>query len=164
MNSPLRRYQRAARYGFSLLELILVLAIIVTLSAIAAPRYANATSRYRAEVAGRRIAADLDQARGLAKATSASITVTFDVVNDQYTLAGVRSLKKAATDSIVVLSEEPYRVTLEVALFGGDGVVVFDGYGIPDSGGNVVVSCGGYQATVNLSAQTGKSAAVLSAP
>ena len=44
------------------MELVLVMVIVATLAAIAVPRYAQATSRYRADAAARRIAADLSLA------------------------------------------------------------------------------------------------------
>src|SRR2546423_11308670 len=47
------------RRAFSLIEMVLVLAILAMVSAIAVPRYAGSIARYRAETAARRVAADL---------------------------------------------------------------------------------------------------------
>ena len=62
------------------------MAIIVIVAAIATPRYANALTRYRAEAAARRVAADFQLARRTAKSTSSSRTVQFDAVNHSYVL------------------------------------------------------------------------------
>lgn len=142
--------------GFSLLELILVLAIVATLAAIASPRYGYALARYRAEAAARRVAADLELARATAKADSTSVTVMFNLADNRYELIGVTSLDRDFTDAELVLSDEPYRSRLVAAGFNGNQVVVFDGYGVPDSGGTVVVSCGSVTRIVELDQHSGK--------
>ncbi len=40
--------------------------------------------------------------------------------------------------------------------FGGDRVLIFDGYGKPDSGGKVVVSSGAHEVSVSVDPETGK--------
>ena len=64
------------RRGFTLLELVLVVAILGVVAAIAAPRYGNAIQNYRANAAAQRLRADLEYARARAKSTSSSRTVT----------------------------------------------------------------------------------------
>ena len=124
--------------GFSLLELVLVLAIMTTLSTVAVPRYAVSLARYRADAAAKRVKAELSLARRTAKITGASLTV--DV-----------------SDYQEILSESPYRAVIVSADFDGDEDVVFDGYGIPDSGGTVTVRVGIIQRTVLVDADTGRS-------
>jgi hypothetical protein len=41
------------------------------------------------------------------------------------------------------------------ASFGGSEKVSFDGYGVPDNGGVIAVSCGTAMRTVNLDLETG---------
>ncbi|MHC4427920.1 MAG: GspH/FimT family pseudopilin [Planctomycetota bacterium] len=143
------------RSAFTLLELVMILAIVATLAAIAAPRYAAALTSYRADGAGRRIVADLELARATAQATSATVTVSFDVVNDRYDIPGVPSLNDPGVDVGVDLSREPYHADLVAASFGGSEKVSFDGYGVPDNGGVIAVSCGTAMRTVNLDLETG---------
>lgn len=141
--------------GFSLLELVLVMAIVATVAAIALPRWGHAVARYRAEAAAHRIAADLGLARATARADSHSVTVTFNVAGNSYGMDGVESLQGAPGSASVSLSDEPYRSTLLAAAFGGDPVVVFDGWGVADSGGTVTISCGSVTRTVQLDPGTG---------
>ena len=142
--------------GFSLLELLIVLAIMATLTAIAAPRYQRSLARYRADLAAQRIIADLTQAQSIAKATSASRTVTFSVAGNIYQIPGLSSLDGNSGSYSVALFERPYEAELISANFGGDAQIVFDGWGSPDSGGTVTLSVGAEQRTVAVDTETGK--------
>ena len=141
--------------AFSLLELVLILAIVATLAAIAVPRYGNALARYRADATARRIAADLELARATAMRESASVTVTFDVGNNEYELLGVEDLDDPASNAGLTLSDEPYQSELTTALFGLDSEIVYDGYGAPDSGGMVIISCGEATRIILVNPDTG---------
>lgn len=143
------------RGGTSLLEMVLVIVIIAILAAIAAPRYAGSVGRYRAEMTARRIVADLSLARKSARAAGAARTVTFTPASNEYRIPDVGSLKNSSADHVVQLADA-YSASLVSANFGGDAVVVFDAYGVPDSGGQVVVQAGSFQKTVVLNADSGK--------
>ncbi len=143
------------RRAFSLLELVLILAIVAVVAAIAAPRYASSLANYRVEAAAQRIIRDLGVARAEARSGSTNITVTFDVANNNYGIAGVTSLESTSASANLTLSDAPYYAQLLSAAFGGDEVVTFDGYGLPDSGGTVVVGVGGVTRTIGLDNQTG---------
>ena len=134
---------------------MLILGIIATVAAIAAPRYANALTNYHADAIARRIAADLDRARATAQATSARVTVNFEVAANRYGIPAVPSLNNPAVPVRVELGQDPYNARLLGANFGGDGAVEFDGYGAPDTGGWVIVACGSSQRTVVLDLQSG---------
>lgn len=142
--------------GFSLLEVVLVAAIIMVVAAIAAPRFGTASGRYQADLAARRIVADLDLARSHAKASSATCTVGFDVATETYTLEGVASLDGGASHYTVDLTLGPYDAGLVWVDFGGNVKVAFDGWGLPNAGGTVVVAAGGQQRTIVLNAETGE--------
>ena len=142
--------------GFSLLELLLVLAIISTLTAMAIPRYQGSLARYRADLAAHRIVADLTQTQSGAKTASASRTVTFSVAGSTYDIPELSPLDGNSGSYSVALSERPYEVGLISANFGGDAQIVFDGWGLPDSGGTVTLAIGTEQRTVVVDSETGR--------
>ncbi len=152
------RIRVKAGQGFSLLELVLVLGILTALAAIGIPRYGASAARYRADMVAQRLIADLRLARGHAKASSASQSVEFDVDLNQYTLPGLAPLDPHQADYTVLPSQPPYRAVMTEAIFGDDDVVIFDGWGVPDSGGRVTLQCAAEQRTVVLDSLTGEAA------
>lgn len=144
------------RRAFSLLELILVMAIMATFAAIAAPRYGLALARHRADLAARRVSADLCQAQSYAKTTSVACTVTFFAATETYQLLNVPSLDGRPGDYTVALSAHPYQANIVSADFDGGSQVVFDGWGSPDHGGTIVVAVGAEQRTITVDGDTGQ--------
>jgi len=147
---------RRVRQGFSLLELVIVVAIMSIVAAIAVPRYGQAAARYRIDVAARRIAQDLWLASRQARNAGAPRTVAFNIAASQYTISNLAGLDRAAQSYRVDLLAEPYCSRVDSADFGGDVTVVFNGYGQADSGGQVVLRSGGFTRTITLDAASGK--------
>lgn len=150
----------AGRPGVTLPELMTVVAVIGIFAAIAVPRYAESLARYRADSAARRVAADLEYARTAARSSSASRSVVFNTGAHSYSIGSVTALFRRPGAYQVVLTEEPYRSTLVSADFGGDATVVFNGFGVPDTAGTVVVRCGTTTKTITMEALTGKTTIV----
>jgi type IV fimbrial biogenesis protein FimT len=144
--------------GFTLVELVLVMAILAIVAGIAAPRYATATARFRVDAAARRIGADLGLARARAQTTSAPVTVRFDVGGNSYEMLSTASPLAGAANYVTVMSEEPYQAKLVSATFGGSSDMTFDGYGRPASSGTVVVKVGSVSKTITVDAGTGRAA------
>ena len=142
--------------GFSLLELVVVLIIMALLAAIAVPRYGHAIARQRVDAVARRIIVDLSLARRQARMAGSSQEVRFDVAQNRYTLTGLPHLNRSSNEYAVSLSSEPYLATLLSADFDSSDTVTFDGYGVPDSGGQIVVRVGDYQKTISLDVETGE--------
>ena len=155
-NPPLAR---AAFAAFSLVELLLAMAIVATMAGIAAPRYANSLARYRAEAAARRLVDDLAVARNDARVSHTSRTVFFDTAEDSCLIPGVRDLKDSKSSYRVDYSKPPYRADLVSVDFNTTTKVTFDGFGTPDSGGTVVIKIGDEVRTVVLDPDSGKAVA-----
>ncbi len=143
------------RAGFSLVEMVFVLAILGVITSIAVPRFAQFQARRRVESAARRIATDLSLAQRYARFMSKSQTVKFNAGPDRYHLLGIGNPNGSGPNYTVHLGSEPYLASMVSADFGGDTDLVFDGYGIPDSGGTVVVQVGSLQKSVVVNATTG---------
>jgi len=144
-----------SRQAFTLIEIVLVLAIMGIIAAIAAPRYATAISRFHVDSAAKRLVRDLALARERARSRGVATRVTFTLASDTYQLAGLPGLDGSPNYSVNV-ADEPYKASLISADFGGSAWVVFDGYGVPNSGGTVVLDSGGYVKTVTIDPQTGR--------
>jgi type II secretion system protein H len=104
--------------GFSLVELVVVIFVLGTVAAIAAPRFGHAANSYRLEAAVQKLEADLRYAAQMARAQSREVSVIFDPDTDSYRIVGVRDALGAPTDHIVDLSEPPYRVSMSGVKFG----------------------------------------------
>lgn len=133
--------------------------VIGVMAAIAMPRFGSVMSDYRAELAARRVVADLEFARVRANSTSTSQQVVFDDNTSSYEMLGAVSLTKSTDTYTVQLSERPYRATIVSAVFddaADKDIITFDGFGTPDSGGTIVLEAGGITATVLLDGSTGR--------
>jgi type II secretory pathway pseudopilin PulG len=141
--------------AFSVIELVLVLVIVALLAAIAIPRVGGSIARERADAAAARVAADLALARNRARTTSQSVTVLFDTTQETYRLVGVADPTRPGSEYRIDLAGEPYLSDLVSADFGGDATIVFDIYGVPDSGGDLYVRAGEWVRRVVVQAETG---------
>jgi prepilin-type N-terminal cleavage/methylation domain-containing protein len=159
-----------ARCGYTLVELSLTMAIVVTLAAIAVPRYGRAAASYRARAAAQRIVHDLALAQVTARNSSSPQSVVFAADRASYTISGQRHLDTGGATYRVVLSDEPYRASISSLTFrtgglgmavgpGSAGTVTFNGWGVPDREATIVVRSGSVSHTVLLDADTGRATA-----
>ncbi len=144
------------KLGFSLIELMLVMAIVAVFSAIAVPRFSQSTDRYRVDAAARRIEADFQLARTRARITSSTLTIVFDIANDRYSIAGLADLNQSSSIYTVELSNAPYQADLTAAVFAEGAKISFNGYGVPGGAGIIVVTVGKQQRTISIAAETGE--------
>ncbi|MEW6253358.1 MAG: GspH/FimT family pseudopilin [Planctomycetota bacterium] len=141
----------ARRDAFSLVELVLIIAILAVMASVAAPRFSNSINRQRLDAAARRIVADLEIARRRAEQASAGQRVVFSAAPaSSYRLVGMADPDHPAREFIVQLAD--HGVYIVTADFGGDAELVFNGYGSPDSGGSIVIQAGRARRTVSLAA------------
>lgn len=143
------------RRSFTLIDLVMVVVVISIVAAIAAPRYANALVRYRADAAARRIIADIRLAQQTAKTTSSSRTIIFDTTNHAYSISNVRALDGPSMTYVVRLGEPPYLARIASVDIGGDAKLTLDGYGVPDSGGVIKLQVGDETRIVTIDPETG---------
>ncbi|MFQ5492211.1 MAG: Tfp pilus assembly protein FimT/FimU, partial [Phycisphaerae bacterium] len=128
--------------------------IVSIVAAIAVPRYGQAMGRYHIKLAAARVAADLTLARRQAKLTS---TAQRFVVNaDSYSMPNVAHVDRSSGTYAVDLSAEPYGAGILTVNLGGDGELVFDGYGVADTDGSVTVGLNGQYVTVTLDSASGQ--------
>jgi prepilin-type N-terminal cleavage/methylation domain-containing protein len=143
------------QHAYTLIELLLVVAIVAVLGAIAIPRYGNATAAYRAQVAAKRIAADIALIQARARAGNTTTSIAFTVAASTYTLPSETSTISSTATYTVDLTQSPYRATVVSASFGNSATLQFNGYGMPSSSGSVVVRSGNASKTVSVDGTSG---------
>jgi len=153
-----RHARRKSGAGVTSLELVIIVLIVGILASAAIPALSHSLSAHRVESAAQRVKLDLELARRRARVSSSSQSVQFDSASSSYTLPGVSHLDHPGLDYAVDLAGPPYDSLITSVDFGGDEQVIFNGYGLPDSGGAVVLQSGQYQRTVTLDAEQGKAA------
>lgn len=144
--------------GFTLIELIMVLAIVVILSAMAIPRFSGSIARSRADAAARLIQADLALAQRHAMTASVAQGVTFEITSTTAVLrlTGMPDRDHPDQEYAHDLLQEPYGLTRVDPDFGGSQGVKFDIYGTPSAGGTVVIQVGSETRTITLDPDTGE--------
>jgi type II secretory pathway pseudopilin PulG len=158
-----KRVARAAVPGFrsrraaSLLELVVVAAIIAVLSAVAIPHYGYAMCQRRVASAAQRVGIDLTAARERARLSSASYAVAFSITDGTYSIYPEPSGGLEETE-VVNLRDPPYRAEIYSVDFHGNIKVVFNGFGLPEGnvGGSVVIQVGSAVRTITVDGETGE--------
>jgi prepilin-type N-terminal cleavage/methylation domain-containing protein len=150
--------QHVRNGAFTIVELVLTMAIMAVLAAIAIPRYSSAIASYRVRAAAQRLVHDVAQVQSLARSSSSSRAISFE--RDRYTVANMNDLDTAASSYTVLLTADPYDATIETAtLDTGGKLLTFNGYGVPDGGGTIAFKSGTSTRAVVIDAITGKAVA-----
>jgi prepilin-type N-terminal cleavage/methylation domain-containing protein len=144
------------RAGVSLVELVVVVLIMGILAAAATPRFSEALAERQLHCAALRLARDIELARESAQTASAPRTVSFDLVGNRYSLfPDIQDPNHPANPYTVdVGSEGP--VVLISAGFAGSVSVTFNGFGVPDAAGQIILERAGQQATIVVEAGSGQ--------
>ena len=148
--------------AFSLIEVLTTLVLIGIIAAIALPRYSSALCNYRVSAAARRLAADLHYAHILARASSSTCTISFNTGSNSYQFSAGNgpvqpgSVPTTLTSYSVSLQSDPYCVTMaSVSLSNATSSISFNGYGLPSTGGTIILQCGTAQKTITIDSTSG---------
>ena len=124
------------RPAMTLIELVVVLAIIGLVAGIAINRYSLSVARWRMESAARRIVADIELARRTARHKSSTVTIAFD------------------NRGFYIINELPYLVSFS-ASFDDGTTLAFNGYGQVQQSGTVAMRHGDLVRVVKVDAVAG---------
>lgn len=142
------------RRAFTLVELLIAVLVLGILATAAASRFAQAVANQQALSAARRVAADLELLRTTARKTSQEQTITFTVSGHAYSTSALIDPDRPGQTYQVSL-QKLYDAKLDTVDLGGDAVLKFSGFGLPDSGGAITVKCGSCARTVLIDADSG---------
>ncbi len=145
--------------GVSILEVMVVIAIIVIMSAIAVPSYIGWLPKYRLSTSARDVLSDLEFARGAAVKENASVVFEFNTDNDTYNVwvdngaLGNRDNWNQDVDERSIRSRQmPPDVNISTVSFPNDRVR-FNGNGFPETEPDPPAALGG--GTITLTNDTG---------
>lgn len=157
-SAPLQQRHSTARLrhrpflrGFTLVELVLVVAVLAVLISLATPSVSARLSQQRVSAAVNRISSDLRLAQHHARRASKTQRIIFDTTARTYVLEGCTPLGSAAGTYTVCLADAPYEVQILRVDFGGTKTVEFDSYGNPLQSGTISVGVLGCVATLTVS-------------
>lgn len=128
---------RSAGRGFSLLELVLVIVVIGTMAGIALPRMAASNQHARAEQVLDRIERLYSKAQTMAMTRSAMTELVVLKTNETIRIRFGGSIVET-----IDLTRSPYKADITHFNLGGNNRILFDGFGRPDSDGNVTIQVG----------------------
>ena len=142
------RHQPECHCAFSLVEMVVVVTIMGVLTGVAVPLYSSMISNQRMEAAVRKITLDLQYAENRAKVSSQARVVEFDVSKNLYRIVGENDIDHPSLSYQVSLSTPPYNARLISVDFNSKTTVTYDGYGVPDNNGTIVLQVGNLTETI----------------
>jgi type II secretion system protein H len=155
LNRPRVLPSRTRRSGLSLIELTVVSLLVGIIAVIGSLRYADALSRHRVRRSAERIAAELQAARHTARARGQVVTISFNAVNQSFTVTGIANPDHPSAAYTKSLADGSLSAAITAVNFGGDAVIQFNTFGVPDSGGSLTLSSGTATQIVAVTAGTG---------
>jgi prepilin-type N-terminal cleavage/methylation domain-containing protein len=142
-----------AQKGFTLVELLITIALIVIVAAIAIPSYFGYSLNTSLKSAARNIQADFLDLKERAIVESTAYRITFDTSGNTYTIEkGTETGAPYTTIAVKALSAFGGDVGIFNAVFGGGiPTITFEGRGIATTGKVVLTNSRGSTATIAAS-------------
>lgn len=141
-----------ARRGYTLAELVVVIAVMAIVGGVAIPRLASGNERYKARAASEQLADIVREAMLEARTTSGPKSIQFSAFTDRIKCVDSKSVPFIN----VVTSEPPYRFDLgAIRLAGNVNVLPIDGFGNPSISGILGVQVDHEQHFVLIDADAG---------
>ncbi|MCC6682981.1 MAG: prepilin-type N-terminal cleavage/methylation domain-containing protein [Phycisphaeraceae bacterium] len=136
--------------AFTLIELLLVLAVMSVAAAVAVPRYAGSVQRYRLDAASRHLAAQFDLAQRYARAHGKTVTLATDTTDNLVRFSDADGNIVSDTQ----LDESPFIAVLTSVKIANGTTLQFDGYGKPNTTAKLVIAVGDKQRAVTYDSTT----------
>ncbi len=152
-----RLHRRCWLKGYTLLELIAVLAVMAILAGVGTIKFADSLQQHRCFAAGERLVQELENLKTTAVLTSQASTAFFDTQANSVQLMNVRMPDGGAIgDKTILLSQESGSPFFERLNFeDNSGSISFNGYGMPSCGGSLVIRVGQHCCTVLIDSRNG---------
>ena len=157
MQNTLHSKNCSNSYGFSMIELIIVVMLIGIFTAMALTRTDTGLTTIREQIAIDQITNDIDLARSMAFARNEAITIIFDINQESYGvyngLGIIKDFPNSNNDGIISLDNSYLRnLDIKEVNFGGSANLQFQPLGDPVSGGTIELNT----KTITVESITGK--------
>ena len=157
MQNTLHSKNCSNSYGFSMIELIIVVMLIGIFTAMALTRTDTGLTTIREQIAIDQITNDIDLARSMAFARNEAITIMFDINQESYGvyngLGIIKDFPNSNNDGIISLDNSYLRnLDIKEVNFGGSANLQFQPLGDPVSGGTIELNT----KTITVESITGK--------
>ena len=148
---------RSNSYGFSMIELIIVVMLIGIFTAMALTRTNTGLTTIREQIAIDQITNDIDLARSMAFAQNEAITIIFDKNQESYGVYNgsgiIKDFPNSNSDGIISLDNSYLRnLDIKEVSFDGSANLQFQPLGDPVSGGTIELNT----KTITVEPITGK--------